>query len=220
MTTAALTREELEQARRLFAGEVKFLMGVASLSQLPGEFATEIAFAGRSNAGKSSLLNALTGRKDIARTSNTPGRTRELNYFVVRDHLAIVDMPGYGYAKAGKKLAAEWQSLIPQYLKGRPGLARVFVLIDIRHGIKKTDEPTLDLLDEMAVSYQIVLTKADKLKAKDRGKHAEKVIADISRRPAAHPAIQVTSSTKAIGLDELRAEIWRLAQNRGSLPSR
>ena len=211
MTPAQFSPEEIEAARKIFAGQTRFLMGVVNLDQLPDAFQTEVAFAGRSNVGKSSLLNALTGRKDIARTSNTPGRTRELNYFLVTDDLAIVDMPGYGYAKAGKQLIAGWQKLIVDYLVGRPGLRRVFVLIDARHGLKNTDFPTLDMLDKSAVSYQIVLTKADKLKAGER----EKVLADtaskIARRPAAHPMVHMTSSVKSTGIAELRAEICNLA---------
>ena len=211
MTLAQFSLEEIENARKVFAGETRFMMGVVSLSQLPDAFETEIAFAGRSNVGKSSLLNALTGRKDIARTSNTPGRTRELNYYLVTDDLAIVDMPGYGYAKAGKQLIAGWQKLIVDYLIGRPGLRRVFVLIDARHGLKNTDFPTLDMLDKSAVSYQIVLTKADKLKSGDREKLIADTEAQIAKRPAAHPVIHLTSSVKSIGMGELRAEICQLA---------
>ena len=199
--------EELEKGRLLFAGQVQFLLGVAGLKQLPGEYPVEVAFAGRSNVGKSSLLNALTNRKDLARTSNTPGRTRELNYFLVGDSLALVDMPGYGYAKAQKTLVSKWQSLVKAYLRGRPNLRRVFVLIDARHGIKNTDEETLELLDETAVSYQIVLTKIDKIKADERDAVIARTLGDIKKRPAAHPEIHVTSSAKGIGIPELRAEM-------------
>lgn len=212
MTLAQFSPEEIESARKVFAGETRFLMGVVKLDQLPDAFHTEIAFAGRSNVGKSSLLNALTGRKDIARTSNTPGRTRELNYFLVTDDLAIVDMPGYGYAKAGKQLIAGWQKLIVDYLLGRPGLRRVFVLIDARHGLKKTDFPTLDMLDKSAVSYQIVLTKVDKLKAGQREKVIADTVSQIAKRPAAHPLVHLTSSVKSDGIAELRAEICQLAK--------
>ena len=200
--------EEIERGRLLFAGGVMFRMGVASLSQLPPAFPLEVAFAGRSNVGKSSLLNALTGRKDIARTSNTPGRTRELNYFEVAEgQVALVDMPGYGYAKAEKKLVKSWQSIIMGYLQGRPNLRRVFVLIDSRHGTKANDLETLDQLDEAAVSYQIVLTKSDKLKQSERDKVLAATAQAISKRPAAFPDVIITSSEKGWGIPELRAEI-------------
>jgi len=203
--------EELERGRLLFANETRFMMGVVKLDQLPEVFDTEVAFAGRSNVGKSSLLNALTGCKDIARTSNTPGRTRELNYFLITDDVAIVDMPGYGYAKASKSLVAGWQRLVKKYLVGRPGLRRVFVLIDARHGIKNTDLPTLDMLDTTAVNYQIVLTKADKILAPEREKVLAHTMELISKRPAAHPLVHLTSSAKNIGMNELRAEICNLS---------
>ena len=212
MTLASFSKQEIETGRVLFAGETRFLMGVVGLDHLPDEFQTEVAFAGRSNVGKSSLLNALTGRKDIARTSNTPGRTRELNYFLVTDDLAIVDMPGYGYAKAEKTLIAKWQGLVKDYLVGRPGLRRVFVLIDARHGLKNTDMPTLDMLDVSAVNYQIVLTKADKIKAHEREKVVEQTLKAIAKRPAAHPFVHLTSSVKGFGIPELRAEISNLTQ--------
>lgn len=200
--------EEIERGRLLFAGGVVFRMGVASLKQLPPAYPLEVAFAGRSNVGKSSLLNALTGRKDIARTSNTPGRTRELNYFEVGEgQVALVDMPGYGYAKAEKKLVKSWQSIIMGYLQGRPNLRRVFVLIDSRHGIKANDLETLDQLDEAAVSYQIVLTKSDKLKQSERDKVLAATAQAIGKRPAAFPDVIITSSEKGWGIPELRAEI-------------
>jgi GTP-binding protein len=200
--------EEIERGRLLFAGGVVFRMGVANLQQLPPAYPLEVAFAGRSNVGKSSLLNALTGRKDIARTSNTPGRTRELNYFEVGEGaVALVDMPGYGYAKAEKKLVKSWQSIIMGYLQGRPNLRRVFVLIDSRHGIKTNDLETLDQLDEAAVNYQIVLTKSDKLKQSERDKVLASTSQAVSRRPAAFPDVIITSSEKGWGIPELRAEI-------------
>ncbi len=210
MTEAAEPRfsdEILEKGRLLFAGPVQFMLGVARLDQLPDMHPVEVAFAGRSNVGKSSLLNALTNRKDLARTSNTPGRTRELNYFLVGSHLTLVDMPGYGYAKAEKALVRKWQSLVRAYLRGRANLRRVFILIDARHGIKATDLETLELLDETAVSYQIVLTKADKLKAGELEEVVARTRNDISKRPAAHPELHVTSSVKGTGIAELRAEI-------------
>jgi GTP-binding protein len=200
--------EEIERGRLLFAAGVVFRMGVAKLEQLPPAYALEVAFAGRSNVGKSSLLNALTGRKDIARTSNTPGRTRELNYFEVGEGaVALVDMPGYGYAKAEKRLVKSWQSIIMGYLQGRPNLRRVFVLIDSRHGIKANDLETLDQLDEAAVNYQIVLTKADKLKQAERNRVLAATSQAVSRRPAAFPDVIITSSEKGWGIPELRAEI-------------
>jgi GTP-binding protein len=200
--------EELERGRLLFAAGVEFRMGAAKLSQLPGAYPLEVAFAGRSNVGKSSLLNALTGRKDIARTSNTPGRTRELNYFELAEgEVALVDMPGYGYARAQKTLVKAWQSIIMGYLQGRPNLRRVFVLIDSRHGLKPIDLETLDELDEAAVSYQIVLTKADKLKQAERDKVLAGTMQAISKRPAAFPDVIITSSEKGWGIPELRAEI-------------
>lgn len=213
--TAEFEPEELERGRVLFAGEVTFVLGVAGLEQLPQAFPVEVAFAGRSNVGKSSLLNALTGRRDIARTSNTPGRTRELNYFRVGSDIAIVDMPGYGYAKAEKSLVRKWQALVRGYLRGRPNLRRVFVLIDARHGIKTTDLDTLDMLDETAVSYQIVLTKADKLKPGECERVVGKTLQDIAKRPAAHPVIHLTSSAKGHGMAELRTEIGNLLEHAG-----
>lgn len=200
--------EEIERGRLLFAAGVVFRMGVAKLEQLPPAYVLEVAFAGRSNVGKSSLLNALTGRKDIARTSNTPGRTRELNYFEVSEgQVALVDMPGYGYAKAEKKLVKSWQSIIMGYLQGRPNLRRVFVLIDSRHGIKKVDDEILSLLDRSAVTFQVVLTKLDKINAKDRAAVIEQVKGALAKHPAAYPEIVVTSSEKGEGIESLRAII-------------
>jgi GTP-binding protein len=192
---------------------VRFLKGVAGLDGLPEAFPLEVALAGRSNVGKSSLLNALANRRDLARTSNTPGRTRELNFYLLaEDRLAIVDLPGYGYAKAAKSLVGAWQSLIRSYLRGRAALRRVFVLIDARHGITKTDEATLDLLDEAAVSYQLVLTKADKLKPAERERVRLETAARIAKRPAAHPDVHLTSSVTGAGMAELRAEIVELLE--------
>jgi len=182
-------------------------MGVAALHQLPPAQGVEIAFAGRSNVGKSSLINALTGVKELARASNTPGRTRELNFFNIADRLTLIDMPGYGYAKAPKKEVKKWQSMLRGYLRGRPSLTRAFVLIDSRHGILAADEEMFDLLDESAVTYQLVLTKIDKLKAAEVGKIIIATEAVANKRSAAYPLIHATSSDKFTGLDQLRAEI-------------
>lgn len=201
---------EIEAGRLLFAGPCDFMLGAAKLSQLPEAAPCEIAFAGRSNVGKSSLLNALTGRKALARTSGTPGRTRELNYFQIGPSLHLVDMPGYGYAKAQKTLVAAWQKLIKDYLRGRPTLRRVFVLVDARHGIKPNDLEIMDLLDEAAVVYQIVLTKADKVKKGGAEALVARTLAEVRKRPAAHPELHLTSSEKGSGIAELRAEIARL----------
>ena len=209
-TGDTFTEAQVEAGRLLFAQGSDFVMGAAKLAQLPEPLACEIAFAGRSNVGKSSLLNALTGRKALARTSNTPGRTRELNYFRVGDSLHIVDMPGYGYARAEKALVAKWQSLIRTYLSGRPNLRRVFVLIDSRHGIKPNDLEIMDLLDEAAVIYQIVLTKVDKLKKGEIEKVVAKTKGALAKRPASHPELHLTSSAKGTGIEELRADIARM----------
>jgi GTP-binding protein len=188
--------DQLLEGRRLFSAPSTFTIGVAALHQLPPSHGVEIAFAGRSNVGKSSLINALTGVKELARASNTPGRTRELN-----------DMPGYGYAKAPKKEVKKWQSMLRGYLRGRPGLTRAFVLIDSRHGVMAADEEMFDLLDESAVTYQLVLTKIDKLKTAEVEKIFAETEAVIQKRAAAYPLIHATSSDKFTGLDQLRAEI-------------
>ncbi len=197
-------------AEGLFSAPITFVKGVVRLDGLPDEPQPEIAFAGRSNVGKSSLLNALTGRKALARTSNTPGRTRELNYFRVDEVLHIVDMPGYGYAKAPKAQVKGWNELIYAYLRGRPQLKRVFLLIDARHGIKNTDKDVLALMDEMAVSYQVVLTKIDKINAAQLQRVHTETAAQIAKHPAAHPEIIATSSQKRLGISELRAAIVAL----------
>ncbi|MBM3569647.1 MAG: YihA family ribosome biogenesis GTP-binding protein [Alphaproteobacteria bacterium] len=201
----------LEAGRWLFAQECRFLMGVAELGKLPAFRLPEIAFAGRSNVGKSSLLNALVGRKDLARTSNTPGRTQELNFFDLGRRLTLVDLPGYGHAEAPKARIEAWNALVRDYLRGRPTLARVCLLIDARHGLKPVDGEIMTLLDEAAVVYHAVLTKADKPKPKDLAAVEAGLRAEIAKRPAAHPAAFVTSSVEGTGLPELRAALASLA---------
>ena len=204
------TEEQIEAGRLLFAGPCDFAKGVVALDGLPPADRVEFCFAGRSNVGKSSLINALTGRKALARASNTPGRTQEINYFDLGGRFWMVDLPGYGYAEAPKALVARWQELLRAYLAGRPTLRRALVLIDARHGLKAVDLEILDLLDASAVSYQAVLTKADKLKTSDLARIVEGVRAGLAKRPAAHPVLHVTSSETGAGLPELRAEIAAL----------
>ncbi|MBX4909113.1 MULTISPECIES: ribosome biogenesis GTP-binding protein YihA/YsxC [Rhizobium] len=205
-----------ETEKPLFGHPWIFIRGVPSLNFLPPEGPPEVAFAGRSNVGKSSLINALVGQKGLARTSNTPGRTQELNYFVPDGYsgeagdlppTAIVDMPGYGYAQAPKEQVDKWTKLVFDYLRGRATLKRVYVLIDSRHGIKKNDEEVLDLLDKAAVSYQVVLTKTDKIKAPAVPKLLAETAEKIRKRPAAYPYVLSTSSEKGDGLDDLRQAI-------------
>jgi GTP-binding protein len=205
--SAAFTSDQIDAGRRLFGGPHAFLLGVARLDQLPPPRGVEIAFVGRSNVGKSSLLNALTGVNDLARASNTPGRTRELNFFNIGGKLTLVDMPGYGYAKAAKKDVKKWQSMLRGYLRGRPHLIRTFVLIDSRHGVLAADEEMFDLLDESAVAFQLVLTKTDKIKPSEMEKVYGETEAVACKRPAAFPLLHATSSEKGLGLAELRAEI-------------
>jgi GTP-binding protein len=210
MSEAAAARND-EEAIRLFKSPAVFVKGVADIAGLPDSARPEIAFAGRSNVGKSSLLNALLGRRDLARVSNTPGRTRELNFFALGDALHIVDMPGYGYAKAPKALVAGWTALIHSYLKGRPQLQRVMLLIDGRHGLKPSDREIMDLLDIAAVSYQGVLTKADKPKSPELERVAAETIGEMAKHPAAHPDLLVTSAREGLGIDELRHAIADIA---------
>jgi GTP-binding protein len=199
--------EALEAARVLFAHPVSFLMGAAEIEGLPAPDLPEVAFAGRSNVGKSSLINGLVGRHGLARASNEPGRTREVNFFLLDERLRLVDLPGYGFAKTSRKTAHKFQNLGRSYLRGRPNLKRVYLLIDARHGLKPPDGEALDALDVSAVSYQIVLTKADKLKAREVDAVVDATLQAVARRPAAFPRVLATSSEKGLGLPELRAEI-------------
>lgn len=199
-----------ERGRKLFAGGAEFVKGVVAMSGLPPADQLEVCFAGRSNVGKSSLINALTGRKGLARASNTPGRTQEINFFTVADSHYVVDLPGYGYANAPLDVVRKWQRLLKQYLSGRQSLRRAFVLIDARHGIKPVDAEILSLLDSAAVTFQVVLTKADKVKAKDRDAVLQQVRQALSKHPAAFPEIVVTSSEKGDGIATLRSIIAEL----------
>ena len=199
-----------EKGRLLFAGETEFLKGVVAMDGLPPADRMEVCFAGRSNVGKSSLINALTGRKGLARASNTPGRTQEINFFTAAESHYLVDLPGYGFANAPVAVVEKWQRLLKQYLSGRQSLRRAFVLIDSRHGIKKVDEEIMDLLDKSAVTFQAVLTKADKVKEKDREKVIEQVREKLAKHPAAYPELISTSSEKGWGIATLRALIATL----------
>jgi GTP-binding protein len=209
--TFTLTPDPEEEAREagrlLFAGPVTFVKGVVAMSGLPPADRLEVCFAGRSNVGKSSLINALTGRKTLARASNTPGRTQEINYFALGDQRYLVDLPGYGYAEAPVAIVAKWQALLKQYLSGRVTLRRAFVLIDARHGVKAVDEEILTLLDRSAVTFQAVLTKVDKINRAERDAVIEQVKAALGKHPAAYPEIVVTSSEKGEGIETLRALI-------------
>jgi GTP-binding protein len=210
------TDEEIELGRKLFASECDFMRGVVSMEGLPPADLPEIAFAGRSNVGKSSLLNALTGRKGIARVSNTPGRTREINFFSLGGRLILVDLPGYGYARVSASQIKEWNRTVRDYLRGRQTLKRVLVLIDSRHGLKESDEEVMDLLGESAVSFQVVLTKADDPKPADLHATVAKTEKRVSKRVAAHPIVHVTSSERGDGIAALRADLAQLAQSRVS----
>ncbi len=197
----------IESGRKMFAAQSDFLKGVVAMSGLPPADRIEVCFAGRSNVGKSTLINALTGRKGLARASNTPGRTQEINFFTIGEAHYLVDLPGYGYANAPLPVVEKWQKLLKQYLSGRQTLRRAFVLIDARHGVKAVDEEIMSLLDSSAVTFQVVLTKTDKVKEKDREKVLAQVRDKLSKHPAAYPELVLTSSEKGDGIATLRAII-------------
>jgi GTP-binding protein len=209
----AADQDLAERARKLFAGPIEFLKSAPELQFLPDPTVPEIAFAGRSNVGKSSLLNALTNRNGLARTSNTPGRTQELNFFDVGDplQLRLVDMPGYGFAEAPKDLVRRWRYLMNDYLRGRAALKRALVLVDSRHGLKQVDREMMTMLDDAAVGYHLVLTKGDKVKASALGSMYEATMIEAAKHPAAHPAIFTTSSETGSGIAELRTAIYDAA---------
>ncbi|MBU0645727.1 MAG: ribosome biogenesis GTP-binding protein YihA/YsxC [Alphaproteobacteria bacterium] len=200
----------LEKGRLLFAAQTEFVKGVVAMDGMPPDDRLEVCFAGRSNVGKSSLINALTGHKALARASNTPGRTQEINFFTASDSHYLVDLPGYGYAKAPIQTVEKWQRLLKAYLSGRATLRRAFVLIDSRHGVKSVDEDIMERLDKSAVTFQVVLTKADKVKEVERAAILEQVRAAVAKHPAAYPELIVTSSEKGWGIDVLRAVIATL----------
>jgi len=203
--------EEIEAARRLFAGTCEFVAGAASIESLPGIALPEVAFAGRSNVGKSSLVNALTGRRAIARTSSSPGHTRQINFFDLAGKIYLVDLPGYGFAQVSRSMKETWQDLASAYLRGRPTLKRVCVLIDSRHGVKDSDRETMKNLDAAAVSYQLVLTKADYLKKAEIPRAIAAAEAVARKHGAAHPHVLATSSETAFGIPELRTELFAVA---------
>lgn len=203
----------IEEGARFFRRSCTFVQGVASLTQLPSADLPEICMAGRSNVGKSSLINALTGRKGLARTSDTPGRTQEINFFSLDDCLLLADLPGYGYARAPREKVQKWTEMIKVYLKGRQNLRRIFLLIDSRHGLKDNDREIMEMLDQAAVNYQVVLTKTDKLREAALERVVSAVRSELAQHAASHPVILCTSSTKATGLDALRAEIAMLTHS-------
>ncbi len=200
----------IEDARRLFAGETDFLKGVVAMDGMPPDDRLEVCFAGRSNVGKSSLINALTGRKGLARASNTPGRTQEINFFTLAESHYLVDLPGYGFANAPVAVVEKWQRLLKQYLSGRATLRRAFVLVDTRHGIKPVDEEIMTLLDKSAVTFQVVMTKADKVKEAEQVRILDQVRAKLATHPAAYPELVMTSSEKGDGIPLLRSIIATL----------
>ena len=207
LTTAKLAAAKLEAGRLLFAAPCTFVYAAQRIDQLPGQRGPEVAFAGRSNVGKSSLMNTLTGQHALARVSNTPGRTRQLNFFDLGGRLTLVDMPGYGYAQAGKDIKADWQGLMFDYLRGRPSLRRVLLLLDARIELKEADRAVMGLLDRAAVTFQLVLTKADGVKPDALARKLVDVAAQARKHPAAHPDVAVTSSTTGQGIEALRAEL-------------
>jgi GTP-binding protein len=203
--------EEAEKGRLLFAAGSDFLKGVVAMDGMPPGDRVEVCFAGRSNVGKSTLINAVTGRKALARASNTPGRTQEINFFTIADSHYLVDLPGYGFANAPVKVVEKWQKLLKAYLSGRANLRRAFVLIDSRHGVKPVDEEIMDLLDRSAVPFQVVMTKADKIKKDEMVKILAQVREALAKHPAAYPELVVTSSDKGVGIETLRSIIAGIA---------
>ena len=205
------TPEQIEEARRIFAGTCDFVWGATDMRNLPPPDFSEVAFAGRSNVGKSSLVNALTGRTTLAKVSNTPGRTQQLNFFNLGGRLLLVDMPGYGYAKESKEKVAAWSAFVRQYLKGRVPLRRAYLLVDSRHGLKPNDLEIMDMLDQAAVAYQLILTKADKVTSAALGHLRGATALALKKHPAAHPEVWVTSAETGLGIAELRASMAGLA---------